>query len=149
MIIVTNFITISFRMLKKSTIILACSPIFPIAMPKAIKNPIKPIGKKSQDKKTPQVNPCVLGRFWTWSMPWYYLLIQFSELSSITHLLGVFTMKSLSPFTIIFRTSFILQCFTNFQFHSPAMCCFFSFFLNWSDHQWYTYTPIFSVPCNC
>jgi len=51
MIIVTNFITISFRILKKSTIILACSPIFPIAMPKAIKNPIKPIGKKLQDKK--------------------------------------------------------------------------------------------------
>lgn len=53
MIMVTNFITISFRMLKKSTIILACSPIFPIAMPKAIKNPIKPVGKKWQGKKAP------------------------------------------------------------------------------------------------
>lgn len=64
MIIVTNFITISFRMLKKSTIILACSPIFPIAMPKAIKNPIKPIGKKiTGQKKKAQVNPWILGRF--------------------------------------------------------------------------------------
>lgn len=48
---VTNFITISFRMLKKSTIILACSPIFPIAMPKAIKNPIKPVGENCKTKK--------------------------------------------------------------------------------------------------
>jgi hypothetical protein len=44
MIMITNFITISFRMLKNSTISLACSPIFPMAMPKAIKNPIRPMG---------------------------------------------------------------------------------------------------------
>lgn len=43
-IMITNFITISFKMLKKSTISLACSPIFPMAMPKAMKNPIRPVG---------------------------------------------------------------------------------------------------------
>lgn len=52
MIMITSFITISFRMLKNSTISLACSPIFPMAMPKAMKNPIRPVGKRqmSQDK---------------------------------------------------------------------------------------------------
>lgn len=43
MIMITNFITISFKMLKNSTISLACSPIFPMAMPKAMKNPIRPV----------------------------------------------------------------------------------------------------------
>lgn len=45
MIMITNFITISFKMLKNSTISLACSPIFPMAMPKAMKNPIRPVGE--------------------------------------------------------------------------------------------------------
>lgn len=42
-IIITNFITISFKILKKSTIILACSPILPIVIPKAMKNPMRPV----------------------------------------------------------------------------------------------------------
>ena len=52
MIMITNFITISFKMLKNSTINLACSPIFPMAMPKAMKNPIRPVGGITEHKRT-------------------------------------------------------------------------------------------------
>lgn len=52
MIMITNFITISFKMLKNSTISLACSPIFPMAMPKAMKNPIRPVGWMTLHRRT-------------------------------------------------------------------------------------------------
>lgn len=52
MIMITSFITISFKMLKNSTISLACSPIFPMAMPKAMKNPIRPVGWITGHRRT-------------------------------------------------------------------------------------------------
>ncbi len=42
MIMITSFITISLSMLKNSTMSLAFSPILPIEIPKAMKNPIRP-----------------------------------------------------------------------------------------------------------
>lgn len=59
MIMITNFITISFKMLKNSTISLACSPIFPMAMPKAMKNPIRPVGWITLHRRTQHYKVCV------------------------------------------------------------------------------------------
>lgn len=121
MIIVTNFITISFRMLKKSTIILACSPIFPIAMPKAIKNPIKPIRKNGKTKKKQVlrkflhlVNVLILP-----ANPVFRTILYYTSL-------GTFIKNGLTlNFHDDIKTPFILQYFTKSQFQSPTMSFFF------------------------
>lgn len=48
MIMMTSFITISLRMLKNSIMSLAFSPIFPMQMPNAIKNPIRPVAENQK-----------------------------------------------------------------------------------------------------